>query len=409
MKTLLQINTCNNVFSTGKIASDIGELAIKDGWDSYIVSSKGDGFAPSENKALLIGSKFSTYIHAFESRLFDNHSLGKSSMNASKQLISIIEKYKPDVLHFHIIHGYYLNLPILFKYLSTKGIPVVWTVHSCWEFTGHCSFFDIAGCNKWKKGCYDCPQLNEYPRSWFIDRSNKNFEEKKKIFTSLKNVTLVPVSKWLGGLIQESFLSKYPIHPIYNGIDVSRYVPSPDSKFIKDKFVNGNEFLAIAVASTWENRKNLKDYIAISKLLPKDMKILLVGLSKEQIAALPDTIMGIERTTNQKELIDLYSAADVVLNLSLEETFGLTTVEGFACGTPSIVYNCTASPELVTPETGFVVEPGDLESVVKNMRTIQINGKETYSLACRRRTEEKFNKDTNFKQYIDLYNEMLKK
>lgn len=408
MKTLLQINTCNNVFSTGKIASDIGELAIKKGWRSVIVSSRGDGYAQSSNIAEFVGSKLSTYIHALESRIFDNHSLGKTSKKASFELIEIIEKYHPDIIHFHIIHGYYLNLPILFEYLSKKDIPVVWTVHSCWEFTGHCSFFDIANCNRWKKGCFDCPQLNEYPRSWFVDRSNKNYEEKKQLFTSLKNVTLVPVSKWLGGLLHQSFLSKYPIKPIYNGIDVSRYKQSADSLIVKSKWVKSGDFLAIAIASTWEKRKNLKDYIALSKMLPKDMKILLIGLSKKQIESLPDTMIGIERTTNQKELIDLYSAADVVLNLSLEETFGLTTVEGFACGTPSIVYNCTASPELISPSTGFVVDQGDLKSVMNHMKTIQKVGKEVYSSSCRNRAEVYFNKDKNFMQYIDLYKEIIK-
>lgn len=407
MKTLLQINTCNNVFSTGKIASDIGELAMQNGWISIIVSSKNGGYSHSNNASLFIGHKISTYFHALETRILDNHSLGFSSKKSSRQLIGIIEKNKPDIIHLHIIHGYYLNLPILFDYLASKDIPIVWTIHSCWEFTGHCAFFDRVGCNKWETGCSNCPQLKEYPTSWLCDRSSKNYVEKKSIFTSLKNVTLVPVSYWLGGLLHKSFLKGYKIIPIYNGLDVDKFKPIADSANVKRRFVDENKFLAIGVASTWEERKNLADYIKLSKSLTKDYQIMLIGLSKKQIKKLPKSIIGLRRTTDFSELVGLYSAADVVLNLSLEETFGLTTVEGFACGTPSIVYNKTASPELVTPETGFVVEAGDIDGIVKSMEEIRERGKGYYSEACRNRAVEKFDKNKNFQQYIDLYEDLF--
>lgn len=408
-KTLLQVNVCNNVLSTGKIASDIGELAIKNGWNSYIVSSKGNGYSPNNSVSLFVGSKINTYVHALETRLFDNNGLGICSKGASRQLLSYIEDIQPNVIHFHIIHGYYLNLRILFEYLSKKDIPVVWTIHSCWEITGHCSFFDTIECDRWKTGCHHCPQLSEYPRSLLVDRSAKNYADKKSLFTSLKNATLVPVSYWLSGLLKQSFLNVYPIKPIYNGIDVDKFRPSNNSYSLRSKYVEDNGFLAIAVASTWEKRKNLDDYIALSKLLPYGFKLLLVGLSDKQIANLSiGRIIGIKRTTCMQELVDLYSAADVVLNLSLEETFGLTTVEGFACGTPSIVYNCTASPELVTPETGFVVEPRNLQGIVKHMLQIKKDGKNHYAISCRKRACEKFDKNKNFMQYIHLYNEILK-
>ena len=407
MPKLLQLNTCNNVLSTGKIVSDIGEIAINKGWESYIVSSKGSGFMASKNVSLFVGSRTSKYIHALESRLCDNSGLGFSSKGASKQLIDLIDQISPDIIHFHIIHGYYLNLPILFSYLSGKDIPIVWTIHSCWEFTGHCSFFDTIGCDKWKTGCYHCPQLREYPRSWFHDRSEKNYLEKKKLFTSLRNVTLVPVSNWLADLLKQSFLNVYPIRPIYNGIDIKKFNTSANVKDVRNKYVKCDEFLAIAVASTWEKRKNLSDYIKLSRLLPNEYRLLLIGLSDKQISTLPSQIIGVKRTTNLQELVDIYSAADVVLNLSLEETFGLTTVEGFACGTPSIVYNCTASPELVTPETGFIVEKGQLDQVVKKMEIIRSKGKSFFSSECRKRASLYFDKNKNFMRYMDLYSELI--
>ena len=407
-KTLLQINVCNNVFSTGKIASDIGELAIKNGWKSYIVSSKGNSYAPSKNTPLFVGSRINTYVHALETRLFDNTGLGMCSHHASKKLISYIKEIQPDIIHFHIIHGYYLNLQVLFEYLSKQDIAIVWTIHSCWEITGHCSFFDTVGCEKWKTGCHHCPQLSEYPSSWFKDRSERNYAQKKYLFTSLKDVTLVPVSYWLSSLLQQSFLNKYPINPIYNGIDVEKFKPSNNVDAIRSQYVVNNGFLAIAVASTWEKRKNLEDYVALSKLLPLGYKLLLIGLSDKQLDILPSGhIVGMKRTTCMQELVDLYTAADVVLNLSLEETFGLTTIEGFACGTPSIVYNCTASPELVSPETGFVVEPRNILRVIDCMIEIKKHGKAHYSNACRRRAEERFDKNKNFMKYIDVYREII--
>ena len=408
MPKLLQINTCNNVYSTGKIASDIGELAIKNGWESFIVSSKNDGYAPSENYPIFVGNKADVYLHALESRLCDNSGFGHFSKQASRELISYIEKIQPDIIHLHIIHGYYLNLPILFEFIAKRNIQVVWTIHSCWEFTGHCSFFDSIQCEKWKTGCYDCQQLKEYPTSWFYDRSAKNYEEKKILFTSIDKCVLVPVSQWLGNLLKDSFLNVFPIKTIYNGIDTRKFKESSNAIDIRKKYISTGERIAIGVASTWEKRKNLKDYILLSKVVPRNWHIILVGLSDEQIKSIPDSIIGIKKTTNFQELVDLYSAADVVLNLSLEETFGLTTVEGFACGTPSIVYNKTASPELVTPETGYVVEAGDIQGVSKCLSVIDEKGKQFFSKACRERAEIYFDKDKNFMQYINLYNDLLK-
>lgn len=405
MPTLLQINVCNNVLSTGKIASDIGELAIKNGWTSYIAYAR--GYKESNNIPIKIGNTFDVKFHAIEQRLFDNTGLGLGSYFATKNLIKQIKQKSPDIIHLHILVGYYIHLDVLFKYLATLDIPIVWTIHSCWEFTGHCGFFDTINCEKWKTGCHHCPQLKSYPSSLFIDRSRTNYLRKKELFTSLKNVTLVPVSQWLAGLLEQSFLGVYPIKPIYNGISVDRFCPSENVNTIRQKFCPNDEFLAIGVASTWEPRKNLRDYVALSRKLPQGYKLLLIGLSKKQIDELPDGMIGLERTTDFQELVDLYAAADVVLNLSLEETFGLTTVEGFACGTPSIVYNKTASPELVSDETGFIVEAGDIDGILRCMSVIKKDGKDRYSKVCIARASTSFNKDANFKEYINLYNTLL--
>jgi len=406
-KKLLQINVCNNALSTGKIASDIGELALENGWKSYIAYSSEGSFRPSKNQSIKVGNKIDYYTHVIEARLFDNLGLGWSSIMATKRLIKVIDELVPTLIHLHIIHGYFLNLPVLFDYLKTLNTPIVWTIHSCWEFTGHCGFFDTIGCDKWKTGCHHCPQYKNYPTSWFRDRSKRNYSEKKLLFNSISNLTLVPVSKWLGGLLQESFLNNHIIIPIYNGVDTSVFSPSASAPRFRKQHGLESKFIAIGVASTWEPRKNMKDYVRLSEMLPDNMKLVLVGLNKQEQNNLPPNILGLPRTKNTQELVDIYSAADVVLNLSLEETFGLTTVEGFACGTPSIVYNCTASPELISNDTGFVIDPGDLNGVLKCMEKIADTGKEKYGTNCRQRALTSFDKNTNYHQYLELYNKLI--
>lgn len=407
MHKILQINVCNNVYSTGKIVSAIGDLVIEKGWDSYIAYAR--GYKESLSVPIKVGNWLDWCLNGIEQRIFDNTGFGVSSYLSTKKLVKQIENINPDIIHIHVIVGYYLHYKVLFDFLSNTNVPIIWTLHSCWEITGHCTHFSYEGCSKWKTECFNCPLKKEYPSSFIFDRSRKNYKLKKNLFNSLNKLHIVAVSKWLGDVVSDSFLKNKPLHIIYNGIDLNSFYPSDNIAELKNKYNLNGKFVAIGVASTWLPKKGIYDYYTLSKMMSEEIVIIMIGLSDKQIKNLPNNIIGVKKTESIDELREYYTLADVVLNLSYEETFGLTTVEGFACGTPSIVYNCTASPELVTPETGFVVEPGDLESVVKNMRTIQINGKGTYSLACRRRAEEKFNKDTNFKQYIDLYNEMLKK
>jgi glycosyltransferase involved in cell wall biosynthesis len=204
----------------------------------------------------------------------------KSATQELVEKIEKIEKIKPDIIHLYNIHGYYINIEILFKYLQKTKIPVVWTFHDCWPITGHCSYFSFEGCEKWKTQCFSCPQKTDYPASWFIDRSEKNFNLKKKLFTSLPNITLVPVSKWLSGILEESFLQNYPLKVIHNGINTEVFRPSAGAAF-RLKYHFENKFILLGVASVWTVRKGLKDFIALSKLQNSDFQIVLVGLTPE--------------------------------------------------------------------------------------------------------------------------------
>lgn len=405
MKKLLQINSALNSGSTGRIAEDIGCLARRAGWETYI----GHGARHVSSSAMIplgIGSLFHEYLHYGKGLLFDNH--GLESISATKKFLKEVETIQPDVVHLHNIHGYYLNYPLLFQYLKEKQIPVVWTLHDCWSFTGHCAYYISEGCEKWKQpdGCHDCVLHSGYPKSW-VDRSHRNFQLKKKVFTSLSNVTLVSVSQWLKSQVDESFLQGYNGQVIYNGVDT--HVFSPKENNIKQKLGLEGKKLLIGVATSWGERKGLFDYYRLAETLPDDYQILLIGLSAKQLSELPSKVKGITRTNNVDELAQYYSAADIVMNLSYAETFGMTTVEGFACGTPSIVYNATASPELISPDTGIVVEPGNMEQVKEAVLRICERGKDYYAANCRKRAVEKFDKNRCFKQYVDLYDKLLLK
>jgi glycosyltransferase involved in cell wall biosynthesis len=402
MKKLLQINTVVNSGSTGRIAEEIGHTAIGAGWKSYIAYGRND--RPSQSELIKIGNGRDIKMHGIQTRLFDRHGLGSKS--ATKELIGKIKEISPDIIHLHNIHGYYINIEILFKYLRNTNIPVVWTFHDCWPITGHCANFTFVGCEKWKTQCNNCPQKKNYPSSWVVDRSEKNYNLKKELFTSLPNLTLVPVSKWLSGILKESYLQHYPLHVIHNGINTEVFKPSLDNVF-RIKYRLENKFILLGVSTSWVKRKGLIDYIDLSKHLNSDYQIVLVGLSREQIEQLPDNILGIERTESLEELAIMYSEADIVLNLSYEETFGLTTVEGFACGTPGIVYNATASPELIDKSTGLIVEPGDINGLIDAIIQIKQNGKQSYSEACVNRAHRFYNKEDRYQEYIDLYDSLL--
>lgn len=403
MFKLLQICVEGNTGSTGTIAESIGLFALQKGWDSYIAYGRFP--RPSASKLIRIGSEWDTRWHGLESRILDNHGLG--SRRATMKFIKEIENIQPDIIHLHHLHGYYINISILFKYLLKSKIPVVWTFHDCWSFTGHCTYFDFVGCDKWQTECNHCPQSHEYPKSIFLDQSQKNYRLKKELFTSIPNLTIVSVSQWLNNLVAQSFFKHMNHLCIYNGIDLELFHPIDSIEEIKNKYHVKNKFVILGVATTWDRRKGLKDFISLSHYLKEDEVIILVGLNEAQSKILPSNIIGLSRTDNRKDLANLFAAVDVFLNLSIEETFGLTTAEAMASGTPVIVYNKTASPELVTEDTGFVIDKDDIYSLVYAIQNIRNNKKEFYTTECRKRAIEKFNAVDSYNAYFQLYEKMI--
>ena len=395
MPTLLQINETANSVSHGKIAEEIGKLAISKGWRSVI--AYGRWATPSQSELIRIGSKFSVIEHGIESRLLDNH--GLASRRATRTFIRQIEEIKPDIIHLHNIHGYYLNYQLLFKYLNETNIPVVWTLHDCWSFTGHCAHFVKAGCEKWKTGCYDCPLKNLYPKS-FIDRSNRNYSLKNELFGSNNNLHIVAVSDWLAGHVRHSFFKDKDIHVIKNGVDLKVFIPS----FCEDN----RKHRILGVSSVWYKSKGLIDFCELWEMLDHEKyEIVIVGLTKKQIANLPQGIIGIERTESVKELVSLYSSADVLVNPTYADTFPTVNLEALACGTPVVTYRTGGSPEAVSPETGFVVEQGDINGLVDAIKEISAKGKSYYQSKCRERAEQLFDKNKCFEAYLNLYETLI--
>lgn len=402
MPKLLQINITANWGSHGRIAEEIGQLAMHNGWESYI--AYGRWANPSKSHLIKIGSMWDERWHGVQSRLLDNH--GLASKRATKQLISAIKEIKPDLIHLHNIHGYYLNYPLLFDYLYHAEIPVVWTLHDCWPMTGHCAYFTYAKCEKWKKECSNCENLDSYPISYIIDNSRSNYAKKKKYFNIIRNLTLVPVSDWLSGIVTQSLLKKNTVKVIHNGVDVEIFKPWGRGTLPKG-LLNGKK-IVLGVSSKWEKRKGLEDFIKLRSILGPDYLIVIIGVSEAQKRQMPDGIIGICRTDNIEELVCYYSSADVFINPTYEDNFPTTNIEALACGTPVVTYRTGGSPEAIDNQTGIVVEVGDINGLVDGIKKIcQSDHKEDTRRLCRERAVKYFNKDDRYREYLDLYQSLL--
>ena len=391
---VFQINTVCGVGSTGRIATDLYHVLAEEGHSCCV--AYGRGTAPAGIDGYKIGSTLDVYAHTMCSRMTDGEGLYSSS--ATKRLVEKIEAYAPDIIHLHNIHGHYLNYPILFRFLKEYDRPVVWTLHDCWPFTGHCAYFDFIGCQLWQSGCHDCPQLSAYPKSYGMDHSRENFARKEQLFTGLRQLVLVTPSQWLADLVKKSFLGTYPVQVIHNGIDTTVFKPTPSD--FRERYGLQDKKIILGVASPWTARKGLQDFIKLSKMLSEEWKIVLVGLSKKQLKTIPAAITGIERTNNVQELAQIYTAADVFFNPTYEDNYPTTNLEAIACGTPVITYDTGGSPESVGNENGAVVGKGNLNDAWSSLLHA-VGYKKPFSADCR-----KYDKTQRFGDYYRLYQQL---
>ncbi len=364
MKYLL-INSVCGIGSTGRICQDIYENQISMGNECIIAYGRGN--APSNIKTYKICNKFNNYLDALKSRIFDN--AGFNSKNVTKKFIKFVRQYNPDIIHLHNLHGYFINIQILFNYLKNEFTgKIIWTLHDCWSFTGHCSHFMYAKCNKWKTKCYKCPIKKEYPKSSFLSRSTKNYELKKSLFTSINDMTIITPSKWLESEVRQSFLKEYKVITQNNKIDLSSF-KHLDSDF-KVKYNIENKKMILGIASVWSRKKGLYDFIKLDRLLDDNYQIVLVGISKKDRKIISNTnIIAIEKTNSKIELAKIYSAADVFVNLSYEENYPTVNLEAQACGTKTIAYDVGGTKETKSLEL-HLVDAGDVKKVQKIIESI---------------------------------------
>ena len=399
---MVRINT-----STGRIMQEIGQLAMSNGWESYIAYSYGrDGIKPCDSKLVPVGNKADVAWHGLVTRLTDRH--GLASEGATRAFIREIERIQPDIIHIHNIHGYFLNYRVLFDYLAKCNTPVVWTVHDCWLYTGHCYYYSYIGCNKWKTECVQCPQRKMFPSSWWADRSKQNFRDKKAAFTSLpkERFTIVPVSDWIKGEMQHSFLKDYDFRVIHNGIDTNVFTIY-DPAEVKKKYQLEGKRIILGVASIWCEEKGWNDFMRLAEQLDENERLVLVGVDEKHQAMLPKNITGIRRTENIRQLAELYSAAEAFVNPTWQDNYPTVNLEAIACGTPVVTYRTGGSIEAVTEQTGLVVEQGDVDGLLQAIRTIEERGKAYYQEPCRTHALKNFKKEDRYAEYLKLYDELI--
>ena len=395
---VLQITAFSGWGCTGRIAVGIHDALIRKGHDCVIAWGR-TNTASNNIKTIKIGSEIDQKIHGLYTRITDK--CGFASKRVTESFIQEVEKFNPDIIQMHIMHGYYINLEVLFQYIKSKQIPVVWTFHDCWAFTGHCPYFDLVGCEKWKTGCYSCVQKSHHPTSWFIDSSSWNWNKKRELYGKYKKLTIVTPSKWLSGLVKESFLKNRHVEVINNGIDLNMFKPTFGKYF--NKYNLKNKKIVLGVSSTWVESKGIYDFYEVANQLGEDYQIVLVGLSHEQLKQLPSNIIGIARTDSVVELAEIYTAASVFVNPTYEDNYPTTNLEALACGTPVISYETGGSVEAIS-ESGYgcVVTQGDIVGLVEAIKT-QCNNLPEKECLYRCDAVE------NYDRYVALYEELKDK
>lgn len=394
---IFEINS-GNYGSTGNIMLNISETAKNAGHDVMVAFRKSRSVTASgKENEILIGNSFYGLIHRIVGEFLGLE--GFSSIIPTLNLIKKIKNFEPDIIHLHLIHGWYINIPLLFSFLKKYNKPVVWTMHDCWAFTGHCPYFDMAKCEKWKNSCYNCPSYRNYPYSR-IDNSRYMHKIKKKYFSSLSNLTIVTPSMWLADLVKQSFLQDKTVKVINNGINLDIFTPKC-SKFREENNISAEKNIILGVSFDWDERKGLDIFKKLALDLGENYKIVLVGINENLEKELPDNILGIRRTKSAEVLAEIYSSADLFVNPTREENFPTVNMEALACGTPVLTFKTGGSPEIIDEKSGSVVDCDDCDSLKNEI--VRICEEKTYlSSDCVERAKL-FDMNDKFKEYVKLY------
>lgn len=398
---VLQISTVCGSGSVGRIVVDIYHMLEKNGDQGLI--AYGRQKAPEGVRAFRFGSDGDMLLHVLSTFFRGEH--GFASAAQTRRLIERIQAWDPDVIHLQNIHGFVLQVELLFAYLKKAGKPVVWTLHDCWPYTGHCAFYDYNGCSGWRQGCRDCREYRRtYPYALFRNHTEENYRRKRAAFTGVPNLTVAVPSRWLKEEVEQSFLENYPVKVIPNGIDTQKFHPLETG--LRQELGLCGKFVILGVANVWERRKGLSYFLELAGKLPDDCRIVLIGLSKKQLRGLPHSVLGLARTSSVEELAAYYSMADVFVNATLEDNFPTTNLEALACGTPVITFDTGGSPESIDDSCGRVVPKGDAEALRQAILEEQREPKSRE--ACVRRAGL-YRKEDRFQEYIALYHQLTKR
>lgn len=359
---ILFINEVCGITSTGRIVCELADKLSEKGHECKIAYGRLEQVPEKWKKyAVRIGSGWDVKLHALQARTLDQCGFG--SAGATKRFLEWAEQFEPDIVWMHNLHGYYINIEQLFLWIKERPqMKVKWTLHDCWSFTGHCTHFSAVGCEQWKTGCKHCPQLREYPKCYGVSNVGKNYARKKAAFTGVQNMTIITPSQWLADLVGQSFLKEYPVEVHYNTVDTSIFKPTPSN--FRARYGLQNKKIILGVANVWNARKGLGDFVTLSEMLQEEWTVVLVGISKKQREKLPTTIVAIPKTNSAMELAQIYTAADVFLNPTYEDTYPTVNLEAEACGTRVITYRTGGAPETIKRPDSVAVKAGNLGQVM---------------------------------------------
>lgn len=398
------INVTCGKGSTGVIVVEISELLKKKGYESYIAYGLGQSDYPNSYR---IGSDLENKLHALiNTRILGEE--GSGSVHATKKLIKWLDSINPDIVHLHTFHSNYVNYEILFQYLIRKQMKVCWSFSDCWPFTGRCTHFTEKKCRNWETECGKCPHLkNAGNKTWFLDRTNKMFKMKKKLIPQFKNLNIIVCSEWLKSEVEKSFLGDKPIHMVYNWIDTAKFSEIHDDSIYERYGLDRNKKLLLSVGQGWGKfNTRYQDACRLADILSDDYQLAIVG-GKEKDLIIQDNIIYIPYVAGTQELAKLYSAALAYTYFSVEDTFGKVIAEAMLCGTPAVVFNATACPEVIG-NTGYAVPPHDVEAMFEKVKEIEHKGRDYYSQRCKDKVIADYNYEKNVNKYISIYENMLK-
>lgn len=397
---VVQINAVNRYSSTGTNTFELHRYLAEQGHHSYVFCTND---SDTDDNIYRIGSKRDYKLHAFLSRVTGLQ--GYYSKKSTRKLIKQLKSINPDIVLLGNLHSNFINLDLLFAYLSDNKIAVVNVLHDCWSFTGHCCHYTKIGCKKWQSQCHDCPLLDEDNVS-YVDRTRKIYRDKQRWFHSLDVLGVVGVSDWIRDEARQSpiFPEEAQFVTIYNWIDSDVFHPS-DKILSREKLgLAPDRKYAISVSQTWSDAKGLASIITLARLMP-NVHFILIG-NKPNVSDLPANIITPGVISDRSILSEYYSASDVYLNFSKQETFGKVSAEALACGLPILSSNTTASPEVVG-DCGISVNVEDVEAVKKAFKQIMSGQVLVSGDTCRKRALALFNKDTNLDSYLAFFKKLI--